>query len=221
MKTIIITLLLFTLISCQFPNQINIKEKPKIHMHELRDKIKTCVLANSTSSETLKNAFKGNNDVSLIELFSKLKNTLEGSDKEILRECRKESFKALQGGRFEQFRHHGPREDRAKKSPEKSNKVRNLKEDNHKYDDIKTKIFTCIEESGNVTENLKKIANQYKDTKFKKFFFGIKEKLTKEEREVLKKCTKGSLNEMEIKKIKKLKKKLGKSGKKDGNEEKK
>ncbi len=92
---------------------MHFRERHRHHMHEMRDKIKSCILANSNASETLKGAFTENNDTPIISLFSSLKKKLQSSDKEILRECRKEAFKSLRGERFNhsglrhRFRNHG------------------------------------------------------------------------------------------------------------------
>lgn len=214
MKTLILPLLLFALIACQGPDHGNFRERHRHHMHEMRDKIKACVLANANSSETLKGAFTENNDTPIFSLLGSLKKKLQSSDKEILRECRKEAFKTLRKGKFNHFGLRQKLRDQAKSSVKSAGRNLEQADDKQNFGLFKKRIFACIEESDNVTENLKKLVNEFREEEFRKFNLAAREKLNEDELGVIKRCRRESFNQLKLKDSKGIKNRFSRIGKK-------
>ena len=229
MKTIVLSLLLFTLISCQ-PDLS--RDSHLRHKNLLKEKIVACI-SNSTASDTLKNAFKENNDSSVRTIFSGIKTKLETADKLILKNCRKEAVRALRLERLKDHEHHGHfghhddhdkhdehhhddhekhdehhHDDHEKhdehhhenktrphfdNEPKPSNKnLRNLDIRSSKLGDVRKNILACIEQSSEITDNLKKFLKEYKDSELKDFFKAMKENLTSEEKNIVRSCRRQS-----------------------------
>ena len=74
--------------------------------------------------------------------------------------------------------------------PKPSNKrnLRKLDVRSSKFVDLRKSIYTCVEETPNISANLKKFLDEHKENDLKEFFKAMKESLTDEEKNVVRNC---------------------------------
>lgn len=193
MKTLILAISLIALVSSQPPSDLG--ERHKSHMKSMKEKMKACVLKNPNSSETLKKAFTENNETSSYRtILNTLKEKLEDSDKEILKECRKETFKLLRTEREKEFgpKHHGERLGHKNREKEHLRKLDETKPES-RLKKIENRVFTCIEESADASQNLKNYVAQQKANGLREFFKVTKNLLTEEEKKVVRECRRSAV----------------------------
>lgn len=199
MKAIIIFLLFFVLISCDKLDKLKLtfRERHKMHMKSMREKIKSCVYNNTNASDNLKSAFKEDTETPLRPFFSTLKDKLSKSDKEILKECRKESVKLLREERINLFKEiktksehkHFENNITTLNSSITSKKSTNLRNLSFKIDEIYLLfLYSCIKSDIRFSQNMGKLLknNNIKDILNLKYKGG--ENLTEEERDILISC---------------------------------
>ena len=174
MKPIVLSLLLFALVSCQLELS---HEKHRRRRSELNEKVRACIL-NSTASETLKNAYKENTTSRVV--YSSIKDKIDETDKTILKSCRREAFKALRHERLSDSDNHFP-------SPFHTHNYL------EKLEEVKSEFFSCIEQTTDITDNLKKFLNEHKKDDLKDFFKEMKEELNYDEKRIVRKCRRKAL----------------------------
>ena len=194
MKSFILYILLIVLVSSQ-SNSIERHEK---NMKSMKEKMKNCILRNPNSSETLKKAFIENNDISSYKSVLTVKEKIGDSDKEILKECRKETFKLLREERQKEFESRTNiirNGDILNEKKEINENLRKMEELSHKerFMQFTKKIYSCIEESPDVTENLKKLVVEKKTDDFREFLKNYFSKLTEEEKKVIRDCRRATI----------------------------
>ena len=175
MKPIVLSLLLFALVSCQLELS---HEKHRRRRSELNEKVRACIL-NSTASETLKNAYKENTTSRVA--YSSIKGKIDETDKTILKACRREAFKALRHERLSDSDHHHFH------SPFHTDDYL------EKLEEVKSEFISCIEQTTDITDNMKKFLNDHKKDDLKDFFKEMKEELNYDEKKIVRKCRRKAL----------------------------
>ena len=183
MKILALSFLLFNFVSC-------LPDRYLYYKHLMKEKIKTCVF-NSTASDSLKEFVTDNFSFSraifsTIKLKSEIR--LNDTDKAIFRTCRKEAFMLLKQERYKYYGYHihGHHYENETK-PSNQQNLRNLDLINTKIAERRKKIFTCIEGTSNISDNLKKFLIENKESELRDFFKAI-ENLTVEERKIVRNC---------------------------------
>ena len=191
MKTFILLIALIAFV----PSLQDSTARHQAHLNRMREILKNCISKNENASESLKKAFTEDSSTisSYREALGNIKDKLSTSDKEILKECRKETFKVLREERLKEVEE---RQERLKQGHKltKRPSLRTMEEkqvkekkSHSKVKEIRKQIVACIEESADATDNLKNLVKE--DTNLKSLLRSSKNNnLSEEELKVVREC---------------------------------
>ena len=189
------TFFLFIALIAFVPSLQDATARHQANLNRMREILKNCISKNENASESLKKAFTENISVSSYrEALGNIKDKLSTSDKEILKECRKETFKVLREERLKEVEERQERLKQGQKLTKRPNlrtmeeKQTEEKKSHSKAKEIKKLILTCIEESADATDNLKTLAKD--ETKLTNILRN-KSNLSAEELKVIRECRRG------------------------------